>query len=146
MNQPNLQPRNLSAAVRMRLQDIEAWLDAGVSRTEIAETLEAEYGFSVTVRALDQALYRARKRKEDGLRNPKYTGLHNPKSQQQSASKADAKTAAAADVSVNDAPPVKTLKDEGRNHFTRNDFSNINEETEAQMGSVKQSIAKKKGF
>lgn len=138
MNQPNLQPRNLSAAVRMRLQDIEAWLDAGVSRTEIAETLEAEYGFSVTVRALDQALYRARKRKEDGL--------HNPKSQQQSASKAEAKTAAAPDEPVNDAPPVKTLKDEGRNHFTPTDFSNINEETETQMDLVKKSIAKKKGF
>ncbi|EPN9162959.1 hypothetical protein ACT4EA_004155 [Escherichia coli] len=146
MNQPNLKPRNLSAAVRMRLHDIEAWLDAGVSRTEIAETLEAEYEFSVTVRALDQALYRARKRKEDGLRNPILNGLRNPKSQHHSANRAEAKTAAAPNEPVNDAPPVKTLKDEGRNHFTPTDFSNINEETETQMDLVKKSIAKKKGF
>ncbi|HIC1584914.1 TPA: plasmid stabilization protein StbA, partial [Escherichia coli] len=55
-----LEPRNLSAAVRTRLDEIEGWLDKGVSRQEIAQLLDAEYSFSVTPKALEMALYRAR--------------------------------------------------------------------------------------
>lgn len=143
MNQPNLTPRNLSAAVRIRLGDIEAWLDAGVSRTEIAETLQTEYGFPVTVRALDQALYRARKRREDGLHNPKHNGLHNPKMQQPPVT---------SEVAAETASPIaepatpKTLEDEGRSHFTKSDFSKIDEEAEKEMEAVKNSKAARKGY
>lgn len=150
MNQPNLTPRNLSAAVRIRLDDIEAWLDAGVSRPEIAETLQTEYGFSVTVRALDQALYRARKRREDGLHNPKNIGLHNPepklspalpaREQSKSTSDADSKS-----VNTEPAKP-ETLEEQGRSHFTQSDFSQIDEDTEKEMELVRNSKAAKKGY
>lgn len=147
MNQPDLKPRNLSAAVRIRLNDIEAWLDAGISRPEIADTLRTEYGFDVTIRALDQALYRARKRKENGLHNPKYNGLHNPEDNKSPAHRAadlPAKTQAASSEK-DDARP-KTLEDEGRSHFTQSDFSKIDEEAQREMESVRQSQARKKGF
>ena len=76
-----LEPRNLAAAVRARLDEIEGLLDKGISRQEIAQLLDSEYSFSVTVKALDMALYRARlKRKKGGLHNPESTvntGLHN---------------------------------------------------------------------
>lgn len=76
-----LEPRNLAAAVRARLDEIEGLLDKGISRQEIAQLLDSEYSFSVTVKALDMALYRARlKRKKGGLHNPERTvntGLHN---------------------------------------------------------------------
>ncbi|EHW6817506.1 TPA: hypothetical protein KEY76_004420 [Citrobacter koseri] len=66
-----LEPRNLAAAVRARLDEIEGLLDKGISRQEIAQLLDSEYSFSVTVKALDMALYRARlKRKKGGLHNP----------------------------------------------------------------------------
>lgn len=150
MNQPNLTPRNLSAAVRIRLDDIEAWLDAGVSRPEIAETLQTEYGFSVTVRALDQALYRARKRREDGLHNPKNSGLHNPETKISPALPAREKTTNTgnADSKIVNAEPAKpeTLEDKGRSHFTPSDFSQISEEAEKEMELVRNSKAAKKGY
>lgn len=147
MNQPDLKPRNLSAAVRFRLNDIEAWLDAGISRPEIADTLKSEYGFDVTIRALDQALYRARKRKESGLHKPNYSGLHNPKN-------GDASVLPTSDAPKKgpDALPEKdkvntgTLEDKGRTHFTESDFSDIEEEAQREMESVRQSQARKKGF
>lgn len=147
MNQPDLKPRNLSAAVRIRLDDIEAWLNAGISRPEIANTLKSEYGFDVTVRALDQALYRTRKRKISGLHNPKIIGLHNPestKSPAQNAGDLPETTPAASSEKDDDRP--KTLEDEGRTHFTQSDFSKIDEEAQKEMESVRQSQARKKGF
>lgn len=147
MNQPDLKPRNLSAAVRIRLNDIEAWLDAGISRPEIADTLKSEYGFDVTIRALDQALYRARKRKENGLHNPKNIGLHNPEASKSPAQSADdLLTATLAASSAKDDARPKTLEDEGRTHFTKSDFSKIDEEAQKEMESVRQSQARKKGF
>jgi hypothetical protein len=147
MNQPDLKPRNLSAAVRIRLNDIEAWLDAGISRPEIADTLKSEYGFDVTIRALDQALYRARKRKDSGLHNPKNIGLHNPETDKLPAQGAGnlAATTPAASSEKGDTRP-KTLEDEGRTHFTQSDFSKIDEEAQKEMESVRQSQARKKGF
>ncbi|SWY17067.1 Uncharacterised protein [Klebsiella pneumoniae] len=51
MNKPaDLKPRNLSAAVRLRLNEIENWLDRGLTRHEIAEILDSEYSFSVTAK------------------------------------------------------------------------------------------------
>ncbi|HCB1496251.1 TPA: hypothetical protein MYO85_004704 [Citrobacter braakii] len=59
MNKPaDLKPRNLSAAVRLRLNEIENWLDRGLTRHEIAEILDSEYSFSVTAKGLEMALYR----------------------------------------------------------------------------------------
>ncbi|MFS7576929.1 hypothetical protein ACJ8B1_27415 [Klebsiella pneumoniae] len=68
-----LEPRNLAAAVRARLDEIEGLLDKGISRQEIAQLLDSEYSFSVTVKALDMALYRARlKRKRWIAQSRKY--------------------------------------------------------------------------
>ncbi|QLQ48414.1 hypothetical protein H0481_22330 (plasmid) [Escherichia coli] len=55
MNKPaDLKPRNLSAAVRLRLNEIENWLDRGLTRAcEIAEILDGEYGFSLTTKERD---------------------------------------------------------------------------------------------
>ncbi|EHO8431008.1 TPA: hypothetical protein OKQ17_004338, partial [Escherichia coli] len=54
MNKPaDLKPRNLSAAVRLRLNEIENWLDRGLTRHEIAEILDSEYSFSVTAKGLE---------------------------------------------------------------------------------------------
>lgn len=65
MNKPaDLKPRNLSAAVRLRLDEIENWLDRGITRHEIAEILGSEYSFSVTAKGLEMALYRARQNRK----------------------------------------------------------------------------------
>ena len=65
MNKPaDLKPRNLSAAVRLRLNEIENWLDRGLTRHEIAEILDSEYSFSVTAKGLEMALYRTRKNRK----------------------------------------------------------------------------------
>lgn len=70
MNKPaDLKPRNLSAAVRMRLDEIENWLDRGITRHEIAEILGSEYSFSVTAKGLEMALYRARQNRKTVLHN-----------------------------------------------------------------------------
>lgn len=70
MNKPaNLKPRNLSAAVRLRLDEIENWLDRGITRHEIAEILGSEYSFSVTAKGLEMALYRARQNRKSVLHN-----------------------------------------------------------------------------
>ena len=65
MNKPaDLKPRNLSAAVRLRLNEIENWLDRGLTRHEIAEILDSEYSFSVTAKGLEMALYRTRQNRK----------------------------------------------------------------------------------
>lgn len=70
MNKPaDLKPRNLSAAVRLRLDEIENWLDRGITRHEIAEVLGSEYSFSVTAKGLEMALYRARQNRKSVLHN-----------------------------------------------------------------------------
>ena len=70
MNKPaDLKPRNLSAAVRLRLNEIENWLDRGLTRHEIAEILDSEYSFSVTAKGLEMALYRTRKNQKNVLYN-----------------------------------------------------------------------------
>ena len=70
MNKPaDLKPRNLSAAVRLRLDEIENWLDRGITRHEIAEILDSEYSFSVTAKGLEMALYRARQNRKSVLHN-----------------------------------------------------------------------------
>ncbi|HHH2258204.1 TPA: plasmid stabilization protein StbA [Escherichia coli] len=70
MNKPaDLKPRNLSAAVRLRLDEIESWLDRGITRHEIAEILGSEYSFSVTAKGLEMALYRARQNRKSVLHN-----------------------------------------------------------------------------
>lgn len=70
MNKPaDLKPRNLSAAVRLRLDEIENWLDRGITRHEIAEILGCEYSFSVTAKGLEMALYRARQNRKSVLHN-----------------------------------------------------------------------------
>ena len=70
MNKPaDLKPRNLSAAVRLRLNEIENWLDRGLTRHEIAEILDSEYSFSVTAKGLEMALYRARQNRKSVLHN-----------------------------------------------------------------------------
>ncbi|ELJ4058136.1 MULTISPECIES: plasmid stabilization protein StbA [Escherichia] len=70
MNKPaDLKPRNLSAAVRLRLNEIESWLDRGLTRHEIAEILDSEYSFSVTAKGLEMALYRTRKNRKNVLYN-----------------------------------------------------------------------------
>ncbi|HFN5980620.1 TPA: hypothetical protein ACHFOU_005188 [Klebsiella pneumoniae] len=127
-----LEPRNLSAAVRTRLDEIEGWLDKGVSRQEIAQLLDAEYSFSVTPKALEMALYRARlKRKKGGLHNPKPqeeakpedTGLHNPVSE-------------------------KLVEDMGGNKefLSDTDFKKIGDEAKKVASSFKGSVGNKKGF
>lgn len=65
----DLKPRNLSAAVRLRLDEIENWLDRGITRQEIAEILGSEYSFSVTAKGLEMALYRARQNRKSVLHN-----------------------------------------------------------------------------
>ncbi|MGS5191877.1 plasmid stabilization protein StbA, partial [Escherichia coli] len=65
----DLKPRNLSAAVRLRLDEIENWLDRGITRHEIAEILGSEYSFSVTAKGLEMALYRARQNRKSVLHN-----------------------------------------------------------------------------
>ena len=70
MNKPaDLKPRNLSAAVRLRLNEIENWLDRGLTRHEIAEILDSEYSFSVTAKGLEMALYRTRQTRKNVLHN-----------------------------------------------------------------------------
>ncbi|ELM7852499.1 hypothetical protein Q2Q01_005099, partial [Escherichia coli] len=70
MNKPaDLKPRNLSAAVRLRLNEIENWLDRGLTRHEIAEILDSEYSFSVTAKGLEMALYRTRQNRKNVLYN-----------------------------------------------------------------------------
>jgi DNA-binding transcriptional MerR regulator len=70
MNKPaDLKPRNLSAAVRLRLNEIENWLDRGLTRHEIAEILDNEYSFSVTAKGLEMALYRTRQNRKNVLHN-----------------------------------------------------------------------------
>ncbi len=70
MNKPaDLKPRNLSAAVRLRLNEIENWLDRGLTRHEIAELLDSEYSFSVTAKGLEMALYRTRQNRKNVLHN-----------------------------------------------------------------------------
>ncbi|EEV6124195.1 hypothetical protein EJP57_24375 [Escherichia coli] len=70
MNKPaDLNPRNLSAAVRLRLNEIENWLDRGLTRHEIAEILDSEYSFSVTAKGLEMALYRTRQNRKNVLYN-----------------------------------------------------------------------------
>lgn len=65
MNKPaDSKPRNLSAAVRLRLNEIENWLDRGLTRHEIAEILDSEYSFSVTAKGLEMALYRTRQNRK----------------------------------------------------------------------------------
>jgi DNA-binding transcriptional MerR regulator len=44
----------------LRLNEIENWLDRGLTRHEIAEILDSEYSFSVTAKGLEMALYRTR--------------------------------------------------------------------------------------
>ncbi len=105
-----LEPRNLAAAVRARLDEIEGLLDKGISRQEIAQLLDSEYSFSVTVKALDMALYRARlKRKKGGLHNPESTvntGLHNPKEQEK---------AEPVETGLQNPEPEKLVEDMGGN-------------------------------
>lgn len=70
MNKPaDVKPRNLSAAVRLRLNEIENWLDRGLTRHEIAEILDSEYSFSVTAKGLEMALYRTRQNRKNVLHN-----------------------------------------------------------------------------
>ncbi|ELD4509405.1 hypothetical protein QQI26_004429 [Salmonella enterica] len=128
-----LEPRNLSAAVRTRLDEIEGWLDKGVSRQEIAQLLDAEYSFSVTPKALEMALYRARlKRKKGGLHNPESTvknGLHNPKPQEE---------AKPEDTGLHNPVSEKFLSD--------TDFKKIGDEAKKVASSFKGSVGNKKGF
>ena len=127
-----LEPRNLAAAVRARLDEIEGLLDKGISRQEIAQLLDSEYSFSVTVKALDMALYRARlKRKKGGLHNPERReevqqadyGLHNPKQD-------------------------KLVEDMGGNKefLSDTDFKKIGDEAKKVASSFKGSVGNKKGF
>ncbi|EDD7522038.1 TPA: hypothetical protein J0856_002329 [Escherichia coli] len=138
-----LEPRNLSAAVRTRLDEIEGWLDKGVSRQEIAQLLDAEYSFSVTPKALEMALYRARlKRKKGGLHNPESTvknGLHNPKPQE------EAKTE---DTGLHNPESEKLVEDMGGNKefLSDTDFKKIGDEAKKVASSFKGSVGNKKGF
>ena len=69
LDQVNPKPRNLAALVRARLEEIERWLDCGVSRQEISLTLKNESGFDVTDKAFEMALYRARKKRKSVMHN-----------------------------------------------------------------------------
>lgn len=111
-----LEPRNLSAAVRTRLDEIEGWLDKGVSRQEIAQLLDAEYSFSVTPKALEMALYRARLKRKKG-------GLHNPVSEKL----------------VEDMGGNKEF-------LSDTDFKKIGDEAKKVASSFKGSVGNKKGF
>ena len=138
-----LEPRNLSAAVRTRLDEIESWLDKGVTRQEIAQLLDAEYSFSVTPKALEMALYRARlKRKKGGLHNPESTvktGLHNPKEQ---------KKAEPVETGLHNPEPEKLVEDMGGNKefLSDTDFKKIGDEAKKVATSFKGSVGNKKGF
>ncbi|APW18015.1 hypothetical protein QQB23_004621 [Salmonella enterica] len=138
-----LEPRNLSAAVRTRLDEIEGWLDKGVSRQEIAQLLDAEYSFSVTPKALEMALYRARlKRKKGGLHNPESTvknGLHNPKPQEE---------AKPEDTGLHNPESEKLVEDMGGNKefLSDTDFKKIGDEAKKVASSFKGSVGNKKGF
>ncbi|EOX2180819.1 hypothetical protein ACPD2D_004434 [Escherichia coli] len=138
-----LEPRNLSAAVRTRLDEIEGWLDKGVSRQEIAQLLDAEYSFSVTPKALEMALYRARlKRKKGGLHNPESTvknGLHNPKPQEE---------AKPEDTGLQNPESEKLVEDMGGNKefLSDTDFKKIGDEAKKVASSFKGSVGNKKGF
>ncbi|MEG9635135.1 hypothetical protein [Escherichia coli] len=138
-----LEPRNLSAAVRTRLDEIESWLDKGVTRQEIAHLLDAEYSFSVTPKALEMALYRARlKRKKGGLHNPESTvktGLHNPKEQ---------KKAEPVETGLHNPEPEKLVEDMGGNKefLSDTDFKKIGDEAKKVATSFKGSVGNKKGF
>ncbi|EFN9956530.1 hypothetical protein D1383_23480 [Escherichia coli] len=138
-----LEPRNLSAAVRTRLDEIEGWLDKGVSRQEIAQLLDAEYSFSVTPKALEMALYRARlKRKKGGLHNPESTvknGLHNPKAQEE---------AKPEDTGLHNPESEKLVEDMGGNKefLSDTDFKKIGDEAKKVASSFKGSVGNKKGF
>ncbi|EHT8677174.1 hypothetical protein KYS33_004277 [Salmonella enterica] len=138
-----LEPRNLSAAVRTRLDEIEGWLDKGVSRQEIAQLLDAEYSFSVTPKALEMALYRARlKRKKGGLHNPESTvknGLHNPKPQEE---------AKLEDTGLHNPESGKLVEDMGGNKefLSDTDFKKIGDEAKKVASSFKGSVGNKKGF
>ncbi|EAS5615222.1 hypothetical protein D9T64_24950 [Salmonella enterica] len=138
-----LEPRNLSAAVRTRLDEIESWLDKGVTRQEIAQLLDAEYSFSVTPKALEMALYRARlKRKKGGLHNPESTvktGLHNPKEQ---------KKAEPVKTGLHNPEPEKLVEDMGGNKefLSDTDFKKIGDEAKKVATSFKGSVGNKKGF
>ncbi|EBN8115502.1 MULTISPECIES: hypothetical protein [Enterobacteriaceae] len=138
-----LEPRNLSAAVRTRLDEIEGWLDKGVSRQEIAQLLDAEYSFSVTPKALEMALYRARlKRKKGGLHNPESTvknGLHYPKPQEE---------AKLEDTGLHNPESEKLFEDMGGNKefLSDTDFEKIGDEAKKVASSFKGSVGNKKGF
>ncbi|ENH8280653.1 hypothetical protein ABWT92_004742 [Salmonella enterica] len=138
-----LEPRNLSAAVRTRLDEIEGWLDKGVSRQEIAQLLDAEYSFSVTPKALEMALYRARlKRKKGGLHNPESAvknGLHNPKPQEE---------AKPEDTGLHNSESEKLVEDMGGNKefLSDTDFKKIGDEAKKVASSFKGSVGNKKGF
>ncbi|EHT0909345.1 hypothetical protein KW650_004564 [Salmonella enterica] len=138
-----LEPRNLSAAVRTRLDEIESWLDKGVTRQEIAQLLDAEYSFSVTPKALEMALYRARlKRKKGGLHNPESTvktGFHNPKEQ---------KKAEPVETGLHNPEPEKLVEDMGGNKefLSDTDFKKIGDEAKKVATSFKGSVGNKKGF
>lgn len=46
MNKPaDLKPRNLSAAVRLRLNEIENWLDRGLTRLKLLKSSTANTAF-----------------------------------------------------------------------------------------------------
>lgn len=138
-----LEPRNLAAAVRARLDEIEGLLDKGISRQEIAQLLDSEYSFSVTVKALDMALYRARlKRKKGGLHNPESTvntGLHNPKEQEK---------AEPVEIGLHNPEPEKLVEDMGGNKefLSDTDFKKIGDEAKKVATSFKGSVGNKKGF
>ncbi|EBS5656175.1 hypothetical protein U9855_21565 [Escherichia coli] len=138
-----LEPRNLSAAVRTRLDEIEGWLDKGVSRQEIAQLLDAEYSFSVTPKALEMALYRARlKRKKGGLHNPESTvknGLHNPKPQEEAKPEG---------TGLHNPESEKLVEDMGGNKefLSDTDFKKIGDEAKKVASSFKGSVGNKKGF
>jgi DNA-binding transcriptional MerR regulator len=53
----------------LRLNEIENWLDRGLTRHEIAEILDSEYSFSVTAKGLEMALYRTRQNRKNVLHN-----------------------------------------------------------------------------
>ncbi|ELV1386788.1 MULTISPECIES: hypothetical protein [Enterobacterales] len=138
-----LEPRNLSAAVRTRLDEIEGWLDKGVSRQEIAQLLDAEYSFSVTPKALEMALYRARlKRKKGGLHNPESAvknGLHKPKPQEEAKPEG---------TGLHNPESEKLVEDMGGNKefLSDTDFKKIGDEAKKVASSFKGSVGNKKGF
>ncbi|EAV7588865.1 hypothetical protein FC957_22815 [Salmonella enterica] len=154
-----LEPRNLAAAVRARLDEIEGLLDKGISRQEIAQLLDSEYSFSVTVKALDMALYRARlKRKKGGLHNPESTvntGLHNPKEQEKAEpvetglhNPKEQEKAEPVETGLHNPEPEKLVEDMGGNKefLSDTDFKKIGDEAKKVATSFKGSVGNKKGF